>query len=284
MARPLRIEFPGAVYHVTSRGNARSDIYENDEDRAVYLAILTKVTQRYNWLCHAYCLMDNHYHLVIETPDGNLSAGMRHLNGVYTQAYNRSHRCVGHLFQGRFKSILIEKESHLLELSRYIVLNPVRANMVDHPDQYQWSSYLPTLGKRSKPDCLTTEWLLGNFSEQLETARGIYRQFVKEGIDKEGSPWEQLVGTILLGSEDFTSWVKSQLKDQEIISEIPRNQRHLGRPTLDMIFNSGSLSKEERNIRIHNAHIDYGYSLKEIATKLEIHYTTVSKVINRGKK
>ena len=284
MARPLRIEFPGAVYHVTSRGNARSDIFENDIDRETFLQILTKVTQRYNWLCHAYCLMDNHYHLLIETPDGNLSAGMRQLNGVYTQAYNRSHRCVGHIFQGRFISILIEKESHLLELTRYVVLNPVRANMVERPEQYQWSSYLPTLGKSSKPECLTTEWLLGNFSEKIETARSKYRQFVKEGMDREGSPWGELVGTFLLGSEDFASWVKAKVKGLEAITEIPRNQRHLGRPLLDTIFSSDTVHKDERNRLILIAHIEHGYSLKEIAVKLEIHYTTVSKVINKDKK
>ena len=130
MARPLRIEFAGAVYHVTSRGNHRAMIYEDDGDRVLFLEVLESVVERFNWLCHAYCLMGNHYHLLIETPEGNLSAGMRHLNQVYTQRYNRAHGVVGHLFQGRFKSVLIEKEAHLLEVCRYVVLNPVRAGMV----------------------------------------------------------------------------------------------------------------------------------------------------------
>jgi len=127
MARPLRIEFPGAVYHVTSRGNARQNIYNNDEDRQKFLSILTLVVERFHWICHSYCLMDNHYHLLLETPIPNLSAGMRQLNGIYTQAFNRNQRRVGHLFQGRFKAIIIEKQAHLLELSRYIVLNPIHA-------------------------------------------------------------------------------------------------------------------------------------------------------------
>src|SRR4030042_5793823 len=129
MARPLRIEFPGAVYHVTSRGNARQTIFIDDEDRGGFLDLLSIVVERFNWICHAYCLMGNHYHLLIETPDGNLSKGMRELNGIYTQHFNRRHGRVGHVFQGRFKAILVEKDSYLLELCRYIVLNPVRAGI-----------------------------------------------------------------------------------------------------------------------------------------------------------
>jgi putative transposase len=127
MARPLRIEYDGAFYHLTSRGNERKAIFKDDTDRQLFLDSLSQVTERFHWLCHAYCLMDNHYHLVVETPDANLSQGMRQLNGVYTQAYNRRHRRVGHLFQGRFKGILVQKESHFLEVCRYVVLNPVAA-------------------------------------------------------------------------------------------------------------------------------------------------------------
>ncbi len=130
MARPLRIESPGAVYHLTSRGNARNSIYLDDNDRQRFLAILGNVVDRYNWLCHAFCLMDNHYHLLIETLDPNLSLGMRQLNGVYTQGFNRAHNRVGHVFQGRYKAILVEKDEHLLELCRYIVLNPMRAGVI----------------------------------------------------------------------------------------------------------------------------------------------------------
>ncbi|MBI3060119.1 MAG: transposase, partial [Deltaproteobacteria bacterium] len=125
MARPLRIEFPEALYHVTSRGDRQEAIYEDDEDRRAYLEILGDVAKRFDWLCYAYCLMENHYHLVIETLEGNLSKGMRHLNGVYTQVSNRRHQRVGHLFQGRYKAILIDKDSYWLEVSRYVVLNPV---------------------------------------------------------------------------------------------------------------------------------------------------------------
>jgi len=130
MARPLRLSYPGALYHVTARGNARQAIYTDDADRQMFLLVLEDVETRYHWLCHAYCLMDNHYHLLLETPQGNLSAGMRQVNGVYTQRFNRRHGRVGHIFQGRFKAILVERESYLLELCRYLVLNPVRAGIV----------------------------------------------------------------------------------------------------------------------------------------------------------
>jgi putative transposase len=123
---PLRHEYPGAVYHLTSRGNARQKIFLDDTDRKKFLDVLSQAVSRYGWLCHAYSLMDNHYHLLVETPKGNLSIGMRQLNGIYTQAFNRRHRRVGHLFQGRYKAILVQKQAHLLELCRYVVLNPLR--------------------------------------------------------------------------------------------------------------------------------------------------------------
>lgn len=282
MARPLRIEFPGAVYHVTTRGNARADIFDDDNDRNLFCTVLGQVVKRFNWLCHAYCLMDNHYHLLIETPDGNLSAGMRQLNGMYTQAFNRRHRKDGHLFKGRFKAVLVEKESHLLELCRYVVLNPVRAHMVKAPDDYEWSSYLPTLGKRQKPDLLTTEWIFANFSPTLRKARSKYQQFVKDGIVGTESPWEKLSGQIVLGSETFLNSLKDLLGEKEQVTEIPRIQRFAGRPLLTELFPADVTSeRKERNRLIHEAHIKYGYTLKEISNVLDVHYTTISKVLNR---
>ncbi|MGR9108113.1 MAG: transposase, partial [Gammaproteobacteria bacterium] len=129
MSRPLRIEFEGALYHVTSRGDRGEPIYDDDRDRETFLSVLANVIEHRAWLCHAYCLMTNDYHLLIETPEANLARGMRQLNGVFTQASNRRHRRGGHLFQGRYKAILVDKDNYLLELVRYIVLNPVRAHM-----------------------------------------------------------------------------------------------------------------------------------------------------------
>ena len=141
MARPLRLELAGGLYHVTSRGDRREAIYEEDEDRRRWLEILGHTCKRFNWRCHAYCQMDNHYHIVIETAEANLSKGMRQLNGVYTQYYNIQHDRVGHVFQGRFKGILVERDEYLLELARYVVLNPVRAKVTKTIGVWKWSSY-----------------------------------------------------------------------------------------------------------------------------------------------
>ena len=140
MARPLRLEFAGALDHVTSRGDRREAIYHDESDRGAWLEALGNVCERFNWVVHAYCQMTNHYHLLVETVEGNLSKGMRQLNGVYTQYFNRRHGLVGHLYQGRSKAILVQKETYLLELPRYVVLNPLRAGMVKSPENWPWSS------------------------------------------------------------------------------------------------------------------------------------------------
>ena len=168
MGRPLRLEFPGAIYHVTSRGDRQEDIYETEGDRLLFLAVFGEVCKSYNWICHGYCLMTNHYHLLIETPDANLSQGMRQLNGVYSQKFNRIHKRVGHVFQGRYKAIMVEKESYLLELTRYIVLNPVRAKMVYFAQEWEWSSYRAMIGQSTLPFWLHTDWILSAFNPAKE--------------------------------------------------------------------------------------------------------------------
>jgi putative transposase len=160
MSRPIRIEFSDALYHVTARGNRRENIFEDDQDRLTFLMTLEQVIKQFNWTCYAWCLMDNHYHLLIQTPDSNLSKGMRQLNGVFTQACNRRHRRVGHLFQGRFKAILVDRDAYLLELARYIVLNPVRAGMVKKPNDWAWSSYRASMGLVPAPPWFAEEGLL----------------------------------------------------------------------------------------------------------------------------
>lgn len=282
MARPLRIEYSGAVYHVTSRGNARSDIFHSDQDREEFLFILDNVVRRFNWLCHAYCLMDNHYHLLIETPDGNLSLGIRQLNGIYTQKYNYLHGKTGHVFQGRYKAILVDKESYLLELCRYVVLNPVRAKMTSKLEEWKWSSYRYTAGIKKAPGYLTTDWLIGHFSKNKAEAQKLYRKFVKEGINAS-SPWNELRGQILLGEETFIERYKKLLHGKEQIKEIPRIQRYLNRPKLEDLFSKED-KKKERDKNIYTAHVRYGYRLNEISKYLGIHYTTVSKVLKNEEK
>ena len=182
MARPLRIEFAGALYHLTARGNERRNIFLGnlDDDRTAFLDSLTATCERFRWVCHAYCLMTNHYHLLVETADANLSKGMRQLNGVYSQYVNRTHGRVGHLFQGRFKGILVERDSYLLELARYVVLNPVRAGIVPTPGDWPWSSYRATVGEAPAPPFLETDWLLRAFADSREEAVAGYRRFVAE--------------------------------------------------------------------------------------------------------
>lgn len=280
MARPLRIEYSGAVYHVTSRGNAREAIFISDDDRRKFLAVLASTIEKYNWLCHAFCLLDNHYHLVIETLDPNLSMGMRQLNGVYTQAFNRAHQRVGHVFQGRFKAIIVEKDSHLLELCRYVVLNPVRAGMVSKPGEWKWSSYNSTVYAGKVPEYLATDWVLGQFSEIKTTARHRYCKFVAEGLAAKDKPWEKLVGQVFLGSEKFVARMQELLEGRQEIKEIPRSQRYPGRPPLNRIFAEVSPgNRQQRSQRIAEAHIAYAYTLKEIADFLGVHYTTVSKAV-----
>lgn len=282
MARPLRIEYARAVYHVTSRGNARKKIFADNQDREIFIAALGAVVKRYNWLCHAYCLMDNHYHLMIETPDANLSIGMRQLNGIYTQKYNRRHKRPGHIFQGRFKAILVDKENYLLELCRYVVLNPLRARMVETPKQWTWSSYRATAGLDKKADYLATDWVLGMFSDERKKAQKRYRRFITEGIE-QASPWRELQGQMLLGDEGFIEKFKHLLADKEQVKEIPRLQRYVGRPSLVKLF-KGIETKASRDKSIHDAHVKYGYTLKEIADHLKIHYTTASKAVSKREK
>jgi REP element-mobilizing transposase RayT len=279
MARPLRVEFDGAIYHVTSRGNGREDIFDDDGDRKAFLETLGRVVTRFNWLCHAYCLMDNHYHLVIETPEANLSKGMRQLNGVYTQLYNRRHRTVGHLFQGRYKAILIQKESHLLEVCRYVVLNPVRAKAVGRVEQWKWSSYGGTAGLGKSPPWLAVDWVLSQFGKRRYPAARHYRRFVREGIARP-SIWEGVQAQVLLGEEGFVGKLKGYVKGYEEVTEIPRSQRYLSRPKLKNLF-AGKLTKTKRDSLIVRAVHRYGYSQREVADYLDLHYATLSRLANR---
>jgi putative transposase len=280
MARPLRIEYDGAFYHLTSRGNERKAIFKDDTDRQLFLDSLSQVTERFHWLCHAYCLMDNHYHLVVETPDANLSQGMRQLNGVYSQAYNRRHRRVGHLFQGRFKGILVQKESHFLEVCRYVVLNPVAAGIVKHPRQWAWSSYRATSGESGAPRCLTVEEVLGQFGKRRGLAQKNYRQFVMEGIGR-ASIWENLEAQSLLGEEGFAEALKGYVSGQEKIQEIPRRQRLISRPGLKDLFEGDGQLRTKRDRMILKAVHEYGYSQVEVARHLRLHYSTLSRIVKR---
>ncbi len=278
MARPLRLEYEGAVYHVTSRGNAREAIFLIDPDRALFLEVLADTVERFGWLCYAYCLMTNHYHLLIETLEPNLSRGMRHLNGVYTQAFNRRQSRVGHVLQGRFTSIVVEKESHLLELARYVVLNPVRAKVVRSAKDWPWSSYRATAGLGVVPSFLEVDWILRQFGRNRVRAQEVYREFVKAGRGLE--VWNELRGGILLGSDEFVDKLKPLLSDFESLKELPRRERITARPSLAKLF-SKVPSKETRDDRIHEALRVHGYTLQEVGDAVGLHYSTVSRIASR---
>ncbi len=278
MTRPLRLEFPGALYHVTSRGDGREDIFRGDGDRQVFLALLGDICERFNWWAHAYCLMSNHYHLLMETPDANLSKGMRQLNGVYTQRFNTVHGRCGHVFQGRFKAIIVEKEGYLAELARYVVLNPVRAHMVDQPQDWPWSSHRATMGEVRCPGWLSRDWLLSTFGASEQAAVEGYRQWVADGIDRPG-PWERLSQQVFLGSETFVERVRSVLPRDRDLSEVPREQR---RPRARPLADYARLHSD-RDAAMAAACASGGYTLKAIGDYFGVHYTRVSHII-RGRR
>jgi len=248
--------------------------------RALLYEVLAETIKRFGWLCHGYCLMNNHYHLLIETPSGNLIRGMRQINGVYTQLFNRIHGQGGHLFQGRYGSVLVEKNSHLLELCRYIVLNPVRAGMVKQPGDWRWSNHRAIVEEEKKPKWLTTDWILLQFGKEREEAIKRYRRFVQDGIEAE-SPWKQVEGGIALGGKSFVRKIQSLIRKDETIKEIPRLQRNVGRPPLNEILERTRGTGNEQKPRIHEAYVKYGYTMKEIAQILGVHYATVSRIIRK---
>ncbi len=281
MTRPIRIEYPGAIYHVTSRGNDKKNIFFDNADRSKILDLLYFLTERFNWLCHGYCLMDNHYHFIIETIDGNLSKGMRQLNGIYTQYFNKKWSRTGHIFQGRYKAILIQRDSHLLEVCRYVVLNPVCANMVNLPEEWEWSSYCGTSGICKPHKCIKPEWILGCFAKQKNEARKGYMQFVLEGIGKD-SIMKQVKAQCVLGTESFIAEFEDYLVGLGGIPEIIKDQRMMNRPSLEDIFSKVSKKNRlKRDKLIKTAVLEYCYSQREVAEYLGLHYTTISWIMNR---
>lgn len=280
MARPLRLEFAGALYHVTARGNRREMIYEDQGDRFAFLEKFSTVCREANWLCHAYCLMGNHYHLLLETPEGNLGRGMRQLNGCYSQYFNRKHGRCGHVFQGRYSAVLVEKQSYLLELARYIVLNPVRARMVHTAQEWPWSSYRGTAGLQALPEGVSADWILAAFSGTRDEAIKAYREFVRQGKDQP-DPWESLKNQVYLGSEDFVAQMVAKLGSKGTLSEVPSTQRRKVAGPLGVI----AASHRDRDSAIRAAHESGGYSMREIGDYFGLHYSRVSRIVRgaRGK-
>lgn len=280
MARRPRVEFSGAVYHVTGRGNQRADIFLSDDNRLYFLNLLGKIALRLDWKVHAYCLMSNHYHLLIETSKPNLGKGMQVLGTSYTQAFNRQNGKVGHVFQGRYKAVLVEKESHLLEAIRYIVNNPVAAFMVSATSEWAWSSYRATAGLAATPEWLETEWTLGQFhhADRKKAIAG-YRLFVSEA--EKGNPFEDLKLGLIAGSEAFAERMKPLVEDS-LSSDKSSRVRAQRRPLKELF--GDVKDRAERNERMLEAYDRHGYSLLEIAKFFEMHESGISRIVATERK
>ncbi|NKB39012.1 MAG: addiction module toxin RelE [Gammaproteobacteria bacterium] len=279
MTRPLRPEFPGALYHLTSRGDGREVIYFESLDREKFLEILGVVCQRYHWRCHAYCLMTNHYHLVIETIEPTLSKGMRQLNGEYTRWVNRQYYRCGHLFQGRYHAVHVEKESYLLALARYVILNPVRARMVEHPNDYPWSSYRQMIGSAQLQGWLENDWLLLHFGDVRGMAIRNFEQYIVEGIRRKESIWKDIKGHIYLSTNKYVEHLDKLVKGKDSLKEIPKVQTKVVKP-----LSWFAATYSDRPKMCYEAHVLGHYSMRESADFIGLHYQTVSRDILKYEK
>jgi len=288
MARPLRITFPGAFYHVTSRGNERKAVFKSKRDREKFLEYLESATLRYDARIHTYCLMDNHYHLLLETPSGNLSQIMRHINGAYTTYFNVKRDRSGHLFQGRYKAILVDIDEYAKELSRYIHLNPVRAKIVQKPEEYAWSSYQYFIGKQKPAEWLYRDFILGYFGKKVSSAQKGYQEFVNALVFEEyGSPLEQVVSSTLLGSADFIAYIKDNfISAKKPDKELPALKELVKKVSMQDIFEKveSAFPKDEalaRNLKMYLCQKYTNMKLKEIGLQFGIGESGVSQSCRR---
>jgi REP element-mobilizing transposase RayT len=288
MARPLRIQLPGAFHHITSRGNERSPVFLSQRDREKFLSYLESASERYKAVIHVYCLMDNHYHLLLETPAGNLSQIMHHINGAYTTFFNTKRSRSGHLFQGRYKAILIEVDEYAKELSRYIHLNPVRAGMVGKPEEYEWSSYRHYTVERNAPEWLERNFILGYFSKKLLRAMKLYCEFVDSSIDHEyKNPLADISNSVILGSKEFIAEIKDRfLGDQKSDRDLPALRNLSTSKSFDDIEEAvdsafPSDKKLARQVKLYFCHRYSGRKLKEIGSRFGIGLSGVTRASNR---
>jgi putative transposase len=272
---PFGSNSPGALHHVNARDDHREAIYRDTEDRLAWLNTIALVCKRFNLVVHAFCQMTNHDHLPVETVDGNLSQGMRQLNGLYTQAFNRRHHLVGHLFQGRYKAILVQKECYLLELTRYVVLNPLRARMLTSLDDWPWSSHHYALGRKPSPPWLETDWLLGQFGKSSNEAIPAYEQFVAAGLDLD-SPLKATAHQLLLGDDEFVGH-HQQLLNAAVLRDVPKTQRRAA--VLSLIeYEAWAASVDEA---MFNAYYSTAFTMEQIADHFGVSARTVSRAIKK---
>ena len=283
MARPLRIVYPGAMYHITSRGNEQKDVFKSQRDREKFLEYLASATVRYGAVIHAYCLMSNHYHLLLETPAGNLSQIMRHINGAYTTYFNIKRKRSGHLFQGRFKAILIEADEYATELSRYIHLNPVGAGMTARPEDYRWSSYRSYIGQNPAPEWLNISMILGYFGKDAVVAGKGYRSFVEDKIGSAyNSPLQKTFASSVLGSAEFIEKItNTYLTDKTVNREVPALRQFVALPSAKEILSSvsvvmGENRKQARQIGMHLCHKYSGENLQELSEMFNVGISAIT--------
>jgi len=278
MSRPLRIEYNNACYHVTSRGDRRFTIFRNDSDRLTWLALLAETCKRFEFTVLAYCQMGNHYHLVVKTRQANLARGMRYLNGNYSQYFNRQHHVVGHVFQGRYHAILCQESEYLRELSRYTVLNPVRAGLVTHPGHWLWSSFRALIGAIDAPAWLDRDTVLALFGNSHESAIHAFEEFVLAGIGQE-SPFRAVRNQLFLGSDEFCA----QAGQGEIhgdLLEIKRTQRRAIVEPLKDYF----VRHADRHEAMAAAYLSHHYTMAEIADFCQVSVRTVSRAVKAHRK
>ncbi|MBM9606239.1 transposase [Desulfopila inferna] len=300
MSRPLRIEYPGAWYHVMNRGRRGENIFVDRDDYETFIALLQETSEMFELRVSVFCLMSNHYHILVQTPLANLSRAMRHINGVYTQRYNRRRNTDGQLFRGRYKSVLVQEDSHLLELLRYIHRNPVRANMCNGVGDYLWSSHREYSNSAKKWDWLHKEFLLRMFDQDPHRAKKQYKDFVQCEESAEFTNFFSRKNlTSFFGSQNFIDWVKSTYRQLQNHKEIPQS-KHLT-PTIDDIKRAvceyyeieqkhleqtkrGQVN-EARNVAVYLAREKCGLSLETIGRQFELlKYSSVSSIVTRTEK
>jgi putative transposase len=272
------------MYHIISRGIARMTIFHNEKDWIKFIQFMERVTEKYNWTCHAYCLMSNHYHLLLETPDANMVPGMKQLNQFYSQFYNWKYQRVGPVLQGRYKAWLIEKEEKFLDNCRYIVNNPVEAKMVEHPSEWPWSSFRATRGLEKVPGYLETDFLLKHFSSSRKKAQKMYEDFILAGIGID-SPLKEAKNQIFLGSDSFIAETMQHVDRDDEMNNVPKTQKLANRPSLENVFNgSHNISKQARNHLILKAHDIHLCTQREIGNHLGLHPGYISRIVLKMRK
>ncbi|MDH3454320.1 MAG: transposase, partial [Desulfuromonadales bacterium] len=287
MARPLRIEFPGAFHHVMSRGNQKQLIYKNRRDRSKFLEYLESASVRYGANIHCYCLMDNHYHLLLETPDSNLAQIMRHINGAYTTYFNTKHRRVGHLFQGRYRSVLVDADTYCLALSRYIHLNPVKEGLSASPATYEWSSYRCYMDEQEAREWLQTNFLLSIMGQGSEV-RQRYQKYVEADDDSFNDLYAAKSASMaVLGRQEFVQEIREKhLANRHVSRDLPAARALRTRPEIQQIVDvvAGELRDDHRLVKkmsIYLCHHFSGFSLKEIGAHFGVGESAVSENSNR---